>query len=126
VVLTVVLTEVLVTVLVTVLVVVDGSCDVVVSVVVVGVAETVLVSVTVVVSVVGAALRGAVVADWVIGVSDVFEVVSASPASLPKTDHTISASTSMLSAPAANIAPGVRYQGTGCSGSGSWGGRWPR
>jgi hypothetical protein len=119
VVLTVVLTDVLVTVLVTVLVVVDGSCDVGVSVVVVGVADTVLVSVTVVVSVVGAALRGAVVADWVIGVSEVFDVVSASSASLPKTDHTISASTSVVSAPAANIVVGVRYQGVGSSGGGS-------
>jgi hypothetical protein len=55
----------------------------------------------------------------VIGVNEVFDVVSASSASLPKTDHTISASNSMVSAPAANIVAGVRYHGMGSSGGGS-------
>jgi hypothetical protein len=101
-------------VLVTVLVVVDGSTDVGAAEVV-GAADTVLVSVIVTVSVSGAAVRGVVVADvGAIGVSVVVVVLSAS--SDPTTDHTISASSSVTSTPAANIAAGVRYQGTGSFG----------
>ncbi|MDT5003363.1 MAG: hypothetical protein QOJ24_539 [Mycobacterium sp.] len=118
-----VLVVVLVVVLVTVLVVVDGSTDVG-SAEVVGGADTVLVSVIVTVSVSGAAVRGVVVtAVGEIGVSVVVVVLSAS--SDPMTDHTISASSSVTSTPAANIAAGVRYHGTGSSGGGPGGWRSP-
>jgi hypothetical protein len=118
-----VLVVVLVVVLVTVLVVVDGSTDVG-SADVVGGADTVLVSVIVTVSVSGAAVRGVVVtAVGEIGVSAVVVVLSAS--SDPMTDHTISASSSVTSTPAANIAAGVRYHGTGSSGGGPGGWRSP-
>ncbi|GAC1407517.1 MAG: hypothetical protein NVS4B6_31250 [Mycobacterium sp.] len=113
------LVVVLVVVLVTVLVVVDGSTDLVAA----G-ADTVLVSVIVTVVVSGAALRGVVVtAVGEIGVSVVVVVLSA--VWDPVTNHTISASSSVTSTPAANIAAGVRYQGTGSLGGRPGGGRSP-
>lgn len=118
----VVFVVVLVVVLVTVLVVVDGSTDLVVgSAEVVGGADTVLVSVIVTVLVSGAAVLGVVVtAVGEIGFSVVVVVLPASPD--PMTDHTISASRSVTNTPAANIAAGVRYQGTGSLGGrpGGW------
>lgn len=122
----VVFVVVLVVVLVTVLVVVDGSTDFVVgSAVVVSGADTVLVSVIVTVFVSGAAVRGVVVTDvGEIGVSVV--VVVLLTLSDPTIDHTISASSSVTSTPAVNIAAGVRYQGTGSLGGTLGGWRSPR
>src|SRR5215211_3241335 len=85
----------------------------------------VLVSVIVTVSVPGAAGAGAVVAVGVIGVSVVRVVLAASSEPVRITAQMTNTSSSTASAPAANSAAGVRYQGVGSSGGPGGGPPYP-